>query len=125
MANLHGLGMQKHTDFTFIAMLLTHNNSKTRFLMQIFTCNMLIVSAIRKVSYFGRICDDWSLCSRISELWRTLLSRKFTTNVPHASHFVHVHAPFIYKGYLSSKTIMFFCINNEFNKSHESFCWNQ
>ena len=46
MANLHGLGMQKHTDFTFIAMLLAQNNSKSRFLVQMFTCNMLIVSAI-------------------------------------------------------------------------------
>ena len=46
MANLHGLGMQKHTDFTFIAMLLAQKGSKSRFLMQMFTCNMLIVSAI-------------------------------------------------------------------------------
>ena len=28
MANLRGLGMQKHTDFTFIAMLLAQKGSK-------------------------------------------------------------------------------------------------
>ncbi len=46
MANLHGLGMQKHVDFTFITMLLAQKGSKSRFLMQMLTCNMLIVSAI-------------------------------------------------------------------------------
>lgn len=46
MANLHGLGMQKHVDFTFIAMLLAHKGSISRFLVQMFICNMLIVSAI-------------------------------------------------------------------------------
>ena len=121
MANLHGLGMQKHTDIPFIAMLLAQKGSKSRFLMQMFACNMLIFSAIWKVAYFGRICDDWPLCWWISQIWRTLLSRKFIHNVPRVSHFLHVHAPFIYKGYLSSKTIMFFCFNSEFNKKHESF----
>lgn len=46
MVNLHGLGMQKHTDFTLIAMLLAQKGSKSRFLVQMFACNMLIVSAI-------------------------------------------------------------------------------
>lgn len=46
MANLHGLGMQKHVDFNFIAMLLAQKGSKSRFLMQMLTYNMLIVSAI-------------------------------------------------------------------------------
>ena len=46
MANLHGLGMQEHVDFTFIAMLLAYKGSKSRFLMQMFTCNILNVSAI-------------------------------------------------------------------------------
>ncbi len=46
MGNLHGLGMQKHIDFTFIAMLLAQKGSKSRFLVQMFTCNMLIFSAI-------------------------------------------------------------------------------
>ena len=46
MANLHGLGMQKHTDFIFIAMLLAQKDSISRFLVQMFTCNMLFFSII-------------------------------------------------------------------------------
>lgn len=46
MANLHGLGMQKHTDFTFITMLLAQKGSKSSFLVQVVTCNILIFSAI-------------------------------------------------------------------------------
>lgn len=46
MANLHGLGMQKHTDIPFIAMLLAYKGSKSRFLMQMFTCNILIFSIV-------------------------------------------------------------------------------
>ena len=46
MANLHGLGMQKHVDFTFIAMLLTQKGSKSRFMVQVVTCNILIFSIV-------------------------------------------------------------------------------
>ena len=121
MVNLHGLGLQKHTDFTLIAMLLAQKGSKSRSLVQMFTCNILIVSAIWKVSYFGQICDDWSVCWWISQIWRTLLSRKFTTNVPHAAHSGHVYAPFICKGYLSSKTIMFFVSTTNLTKDTNPF----
>ena len=82
--------------------------SKSRALMQMLARNVLVVSAIWKVVYFERICDDWSLCWWISEIWRMLLSRKFIHNIPHASHFVQVYAPFIYKGDLSSTTIISF-----------------
>ena len=102
-------------------MLLAHKGSKSRFLMQMVTCNILVVSAIWKVAYFGRICDDWSLCWRIREIWSTLLSRKFTNNVPHASHFIHVHAPFNYKGCLSSKTIIFFVLTTNLTKDTNYF----
>ncbi len=46
MANLHGLGMQKHTDFTFITMLLAQKGSKSRFLVQVDACNILIFSIV-------------------------------------------------------------------------------
>lgn len=46
VANLHGLGMQKHVDIAFITMLLAHKGSKSRFKMQMFTCNILIFSIV-------------------------------------------------------------------------------
>ncbi len=46
MTNLQGLGMQRHTDFTFRAMLLAQKDSKSRFMMQMFACNILIISTL-------------------------------------------------------------------------------